>query len=176
MPILDADAMSSDDFRAAFRNHPAGVAIVTADIGEGPVAMTVTSVSSVSAVPPLLIFSASGLSSSTPTFRQAETVVVHLVDSENLDLAQLAATSNVNRFPEGRWERLDTGEPIYPEIGVRIRGKIVNRLDVGTSTIFVIEGCNKNTTVSQASGPEESSRPLVFHNRTWHALGPQSTL
>lgn len=36
--------VSSEDFKRAFRNHPAGVAIITADAGEGPSGLTATSV------------------------------------------------------------------------------------------------------------------------------------
>lgn len=46
------DMLSADDFKSAFRNHPAGVSVVTADPGDGPVGLTATSVISVSANPP----------------------------------------------------------------------------------------------------------------------------
>ena len=52
-------SLSPDDFKAAFRHHPAGVAVITADAGRGPVMLTATSVSSVSAEPALLMFSLS---------------------------------------------------------------------------------------------------------------------
>ncbi|WP_287931796.1 flavin reductase family protein, partial [Arthrobacter sp.] len=71
--------LSADDFKAAFRNHPAGVAVITADVGAGPVGLTATSVISVSASPPLVVFSLSSSSSSTPTVKKAETVVIHLL-------------------------------------------------------------------------------------------------
>ena len=32
--------LTADDFKAAFRNHPAGVSVVTADPGDGPVGLT----------------------------------------------------------------------------------------------------------------------------------------
>jgi hypothetical protein len=41
--------MGADEFKSAFRNHPAGVAVITADAGYGPVGLTATSVISVSA-------------------------------------------------------------------------------------------------------------------------------
>lgn len=62
MNTVDLDqrsAVSADDFKFAFRHHPAGVAVVTADAGDGPVAMTVSSLSSVAIAPPTLVFSAS---------------------------------------------------------------------------------------------------------------------
>ena len=64
------DSLSPDEFKAAFRGHPAGVAVITADAG-GPVALTATSVSSVSADPPLLIFSISAQSSAAAAFARA---------------------------------------------------------------------------------------------------------
>ncbi|GAA5201604.1 hypothetical protein GCM10025773_22400 [Microbacterium jejuense] len=42
-------AVSSDDFRSLFRGHPSGVAVITATCSEGPVALTASSVASVSA-------------------------------------------------------------------------------------------------------------------------------
>src|SRR5690625_4005194 len=97
----------TQQFIAAFRNHPAGVALVTADAGAGPVAMTATSVCSVDADPPTVAFSASTRSSSTPTLLRASTVVVHLLSARQLDLAQLGATSGVDRFADtSLWQRL----------------------------------------------------------------------
>ncbi len=110
-----AESVTPDEFKAAFRNHPAGVAVITADAGDGPVALTATSVFSVSVAPPLLVFSVSELSSSTPTIRRAETVVVHLLGAAQIDIAKLGATSGIDRFADTSiWERLPTGEPHFP--------------------------------------------------------------
>lgn len=176
-PPFDPEALEPEEFKAVFRNHPAGVAIITADAGDGPVAMTVTSLFSVSAEPPLMVFSASDASSSTPTIRAAATVVVHLPGAEHLDLAKLAATSGVDRFPDGTWARLPTGEPMYPGVHAWIRGRIVNRLDAGTSTIFVVEGISASApTAGSPEADAEAARPLVYHNRTWHELDHRSKL
>lgn len=176
-PGTDTDVLDPEAFKASFRNHPAGVAIVTADAGEGPVAMTVTSVFSVSAEPPLLVFSASASSSSTPTIRASETVVVHIPGADQLELAKLAATSGSDRFPDGSWTRLPTGEPMYPDSDAWIRGRVVNRLEAGSSTVFLVEALSSNAT--NASSDETDTRvarPLVYHNRTWHVLDERSKL
>ncbi|WP_330257525.1 flavin reductase family protein [Nocardia sp. NBC_00565] len=65
-------AVSAEQFRSAFRGHPGGVSLITADTGR-PVALTATSVASVSVDPPALTFSVSEQSSSAPTLRQAPT-------------------------------------------------------------------------------------------------------
>ncbi|MDF2667490.1 MAG: flavin reductase-like protein [Microbacterium sp.] len=66
-------SVSADDFKRAFRGHPGGIAVITAYGENGPVALTASSVSSVSADPPLLIFSVSALSSATPTIMRLPT-------------------------------------------------------------------------------------------------------
>lgn len=160
--------VTADEFKAVFRHHPSGVAVITADDGTGPVAMTVSSVSSVSAEPPLLVFSASSTSSAAPTIRNAEAVVVHLISADQIELARLASTSHVDRFGPGvRWDRLATGEPYYPDARCWIRGRAVNRLPAGTAMIHVVEAL-------QAKVPEEGMsdvRPVIYHDQTWHVLG-----
>jgi flavin reductase (DIM6/NTAB) family NADH-FMN oxidoreductase RutF len=168
--------LSAEEFKAAFRNHPAGVAVITADDGTGPVAMTATSVFSVSAVPPLLVFSASELSSSTPTLKNAETVVVHLLGAEQLDLAILGATSGIDRFADTSiWKRLPTGEPYFPAVHAWVRGRVANTLVAGGSTVFVIHALE--AFAPEPGSPEADAaqaEPLVYHNRTWHSLGETS--
>ena len=66
-PLALNEVLSPERFKLAFRNLAAGVSVVTADDGTGPVAMTATSVISISATPPLLVFSASQLSSASMT-------------------------------------------------------------------------------------------------------------
>src|SRR5690554_4285131 len=106
------DGVSPEEFKAAFRQHPSGVAVVTAASADGPVALTVSSVFSVSTEPPLLVFSLAASSSSAPAICAADTVVVHLVNTDNLELARLCATSGADRFADtSSWDRLTTGEP-----------------------------------------------------------------
>lgn len=164
--------LSPAEFKLAFRNHAAGVALITADAGAGPVALTATSVFSVSAEPPLLIFSVSSTSSSAPTIRTAETLIVHLLGADQLDLAKLGATSGIDRFADRTiWDRLITGEPYFPAAHAWIRGRVINRMEAGTSTVIAVHAL-------QAKLPEDAgdAAPLVYHNRTYHALGDHSRL
>ncbi len=164
--------LSPDEFKGAFRNHPAGVAVITADVGNGPVGLTATSVSSISAEPPLLIFSLSGHSSSAPVIQHAETVVIHLLGSEQVDIAKLCATSGVDRFADtSLWSRLPTGEPYFPSSHSWIRGRVIDRLTAGNSTVVVVHALEADVTDDGAA-----SAPLVYHNRTWHRLDEHSTL
>mgnify|MGYP000335388370 CR=1 FL=1 len=156
------------DSIAASRRH----AVITADAGDGPVAITATSVFSVSAEPPLLVFSLSNHASSAPTIRRADTVVVHLLGAEQLHIATLCATSGVDRFADtGIWTRLATGEPYFPSTHAWIRGRIIDQMAAGSSTIIAVHALE-----SKVSTDEPGSDPLVYHNRTWHSLGEHSAL
>jgi flavin reductase (DIM6/NTAB) family NADH-FMN oxidoreductase RutF len=180
-PAQTADArfdkmLTAEDFKAAFRNHPAGVSVVTADPGDGPVGLTATSVFSVSANPPLLVFSLSGRSSSAPALRRAETVVVHLLGADQLDLARTFSTSGIDRFADtSTWTRLVTGEPVLPSANAWLRGRIVDQMEAGDSTVVAVQ-------VLQVKIPDAESRaagkshPLVYHDRTWHQLGDHSAI
>lgn len=166
-------SVDPEDFKAAFRHHPGGVAVVTARGPDGHVALTATSVSSVSADPPLLVFSISDFSSSAPTIRAASTVVVHLIDEESIGLAKLGATSGIDRFADaGLWRELSTGERVFH--GTRwIRARVLERLDSGTATIVVAQAIETNVS---AGDPAPAVPGLAYINRTWHRLDDASRI
>lgn len=175
-PIDGFGGIDADQFKAAFRNHPAGVAVITADAGHGPVALTATSVFSVSAEPPVLVFSISDLSSSTPTIAAASTVVVHLLDHHDLDLAVLCSTSGIDRFADTRmWRRLSTGEPFFPAARRWIRARPIDRMTAGRSTVLSVLAVEtgESQRTDGAAVPDEEG-PLVYHDRAWHRIGDHS--
>lgn len=160
------DGHLADELRYAFRTHPAGVAVITADPGTGPVGLTATSVSSVSTDPPAVAFSLSAASSSAPLIRQASTVVIHLIDATEQHLGARFAASGIDRFEDpASWRTLPTGEPVLTEARVWLRGRISNTVDVGGSAVVVAEiiesGCSTGI----------SREPLVYCDRRWHRLG-----
>jgi flavin reductase (DIM6/NTAB) family NADH-FMN oxidoreductase RutF len=168
--LPELGGLSADEFKLAFRNHASGVAVITADAGEGPVGLTATSVFSVSADPALFVFSISGLSSSAPTIQKVDTVVVHLLGADQLEVAKLFATSGVDRFADrAGWDRLITGEPYLLNTPVWIRGRVINRMEAGGSTVVAVHAL-------QADVGGTDVAPLVYHNRTWHHIGEHSRL
>ncbi|MFJ2660215.1 flavin reductase family protein [Arthrobacter koreensis] len=158
-----------DEFKNAFRGHPAGVAIITAAGAEGPVGLTASSVSSVSAVPPILAFSLASTEGSAGVIASADTIVVHLLGAENAELAALFAARGTERF--GRdlpWSTLPGGEPLLEGVPRSLLCRILSRTQAGSSTLIAAEVLEIHT------GP--ASAPLVYHDRTYHHLGAHSTL
>lgn len=147
---------------------------IVASVGPNCDGRILPSVVSVSAEPPLIVFSVSELSSSTPTILGADTVVIHLLEADQLRLARLCATSGVDRFADTTtWTRLTSGEPRF--LGPRnwIRGRIVNALGAGTATVVVVHALDVHIAEDDLE-PGGDSHPLVYHDRTWHVLGEHS--
>lgn len=168
-------SLSADEFKALFRGHPGGVAVITAEGEHGPVALTATSVASVSADPPLLIFSLSTLSSAAPAILAAETVVVHLLDADDLHIAKLGATSGIDRFADTRlWTRLVSGEPVFSGVRAWARCSVVSRMEAGGSTVIAAHALQAD--LNRDVEPGTAGNALVYHNRTWHRLGEHSVL
>lgn len=172
-PQSTATRIDAEGFASLFRGHPSGVSVITAEGSAGPVALTASSVASISLDPPLLIFSVSAQSSAAPSIIAADSVVVHLLDADDLDLAELAATSGADRFADrDRWTRLITGEPVYHGVRAWTRATIVDRIQAGGSTVIVAHAREG----AIARSPEHEAGPLVHHNRTWHRLGEGSAI
>ena len=170
-----SSSLSAHEFKALFRGHPGGVAVITADAGDRPVALTATSVVSVSAEPPLLIFSVSALSSASAVLSRAETVVVHLLDAHDLELAKLGATPGIDRFAQAHtWTRLATGEPVFDSVRAWVRCAVINRMDAGTSTVIAAHALESR--IERDIDPGEPGDALVYHNRGWHRLGEHSRI
>ncbi|MGW0041482.1 flavin reductase family protein [Rhodococcus sp. NPDC003348] len=163
----------ADRFKEAFRHHPAGVAVVTADPGDGPVGLTASSVISVSADPAILVLSLSGHASATPHLLRADSLVVHMLGADQLTLAKTFATGGIDRFADrDRWHRLGTGEPVLRGVPAWLRGRITSRMQAGEATVVVLEITDIGLPDSEVS----TLRPLVYHNRCWHTLGRETSL
>jgi flavin reductase (DIM6/NTAB) family NADH-FMN oxidoreductase RutF len=150
-------------FRQVFRRHAAGVAVVTTDAGRGAAGVTVTSLASLSAEPPLLSFSISAAASFWPHLRDADTAVVHLLGAAHTELARTFATSGIDRFAAPtRWRRLPTGEPVLDGAAAWLRISIEHRHPAGGSHLVI----------GRVAGGElaDSSAPLLYHDGTFHVL------
>lgn len=174
LPVTDLTTLPLDEkFKEAFRNHPAGVAVITADPGEGPVGLTASSVISVSADPPMLVFSLSTRASATPHLLRAESVVVHMLGADQLGLARNFATGGIDRFADrSSWYRLATGEPVLRDAPVWLRGRVARLVPAGESTVVALSIDDIEVPTHGAATVD----PLVYHNRTWHTLSSASEI
>ncbi|MDQ0643930.1 flavin reductase [Microbacterium murale] len=152
-----------DRLKAAFRTHPAGIAVITAATPTGPVGLTASSVASVAVDPAAIMFSVTRATGSAGALLDADTFVVHLIDDDHADLAQAFATSGADRFTsEQGWITLGSGEPHLPSARAALRCRALHTIPVGSSTVVIAE------VLDVVAGP--SGRPLVYLDRRFHSL------
>lgn len=158
-------------FREVFRRHPGGVIVITAAGDEGPVALTITSLISVSAEPPAVAFSLSSQSSSAAVFKKASHVVVHFIRNSDRALAERCAMKGADRFGPGvSWTTLPTGEPLFTGVSTWFRACISQQVDVHGSTLVVAEPMEGRVLPESRSG-WSTEQPLVYVDRQWRVLG-----
>ncbi|WP_214404401.1 flavin reductase family protein [Pseudonocardia lacus] len=151
-------------FRAAFRAHPAGVAIITARAAHGPVGVTASSVASVSVRPPAVSFSLAAAASATPAVVGAGSVLVHLLDADDAPLARRFAGPAADRFGPGTpWRSADGGEPHLHEVGTALRCCPHRVVEVGDSLLVA-------AFVTAVLGPGHRGLPLVYAERGYHPV------
>lgn len=159
-----ATADLATDVRTAFRHHPAGVALITAAGGNGPVGLTASSVTTVTVDPPTLAFSVMQASGSAGRILTADTLLVHLLDSRHAGLAREFALPGGRRFTADQgWTTLTTGEPHLAGARAALRCRIVETVPVGTAVLVVAQVLDVH--------PGESADPMTYHDRAFRRTG-----
>ncbi|WP_349931293.1 flavin reductase family protein [Glutamicibacter mishrai] len=140
-----------------------------------PVALAAASVASISVDPPLLVFSISALSSAAEVLAKETTLVVHSLDVHDIEVAKLGITNGIDRFAQGpTWAQLATGEPVFDGVRAWVRCEDIERVQSGTSTVFVARAPESH--IERDSEPGQLSDGLVYHNRSKHRLGECSAI
>lgn len=165
---LSADEVAFDAlaFRSVFRTHPAGVAVVTLDGPDGPTGFTATSVVSVSADPPIVLFTIMESSSNWPALSAADTVVIHFLGSEHAEISRRFSTSGIDRFEGLAWTPLDRGEPLIDGVDTWMRCAVLSRDRAGGSYVVQVEPLECRVS--------DDRQPLVYHDRRYHRLTDDS--
>ncbi|MEV8318715.1 flavin reductase family protein [Streptomyces sp. NPDC059900] len=163
-PDLRTPRLASPDLlRSVFRQHAAGVAVITAQGPAGPVGFTATSLVSVSAEPPMLSFGIGTGASSWPAVSRAEHVGVHILGEHQLDLASTFARSGADRFGPGtRWYEGPEGVPVLDGTLAWLVCKVAARVPAGDHRIVLAEAV--------VGDPAGAGRPLLYHQGRFNAL------
>ncbi|QXR00185.1 flavin reductase family protein [Streptomyces sp. WY228] len=158
-----APAYAPDCFKQVFRRHPAGVVVVTADSGRGPVGFTATSLTSLSLDPPLVSYGIGTTTSSWPHVEVASSTVVNFLGADQESLARTFATSGIDRFAAPTaWRRLPEGEPVLDGVAGWLRLETEQIVPAGDHRIVIAR-------VTE-SWLDEGRAPLLFHDGAYHSL------
>ncbi|WGW13602.1 flavin reductase family protein [Saxibacter everestensis] len=149
--------VTPDLFRGLFRQHGAGVAIVTASIDGQRAGFTATSLVSVSAEPPVIAFNISQRSSSWRVIAGQDYVGVHILAKRHEPLATRFATSGIDRFAGVGAQAGPHAVPILRDVDTWMVARIRNRIPHGDSSLVIAQ-------VTDAVVGETAEAPLLYQN------------
>ncbi|MEV5318094.1 flavin reductase family protein [Streptomyces sp. NPDC052687] len=154
---------SPDLLRAVFRRHAAGVAVITARGESGPVGFTATSLTSVSADPPMLSFGVGTAASSWPAIAGTDHVGVHILGEHQQELAATFARSGADRFgAPTAWREGPEGVPVLDGVLAWLVCRVHARVPAGDHRIVLAE--------IVVGDPAGAGRPLLYHQGRFTAL------
>ena len=133
-------AVTSDEFRRACGRFATGVSIATALDDRGvPHGLTVSSFTSVSLDPPLILICLGHAVTVIDIFRAARYFGISILREDQREFSERFARKGCDRFDGVDWVRGDTGVPLIPGVLAAIECEVHQRFTAGDHDIFVGE-------------------------------------
>lgn len=149
---------------SAFRRHASGVAVITTVTGEGePVGFTATSITSLGANPPLVMFSVARGASSWQAISNATHVAVHTLGAKNLELAKRMAADHTQRFAADDWKVGPESLPIFDCATAVLICKVRQIINVEQNAVVIADVIN-----GSVGEPDDA---LLYYQRGYHSPG-----
>jgi flavin reductase (DIM6/NTAB) family NADH-FMN oxidoreductase RutF len=162
-------ARHAEQLRAAMRAWTSGVTIVTATHAGQQHGMTVSSFTSVSLDPPLIIISLQTASRTHDVVVKAGAFGVTILAASQQDLSERFASHSwtmTERLDGLETETLVTGAPFIKGGLAYLDCRVTHSIPVGSNTLFLAEVV--------AVRPDDHDAPLVYHDRGYHRLDEDS--
>ena len=130
--------VTSDEFRRACGRFATGVTIATIFDSQGlPHGLTVSSFTSVSLDPPLILICLGHKVTVIETFRKARAFGINILSAAQQPLSDRFARKGHDRFDGVAWERGESGVPLIPGALAHIECTMHERFTSGDHDIFV---------------------------------------
>jgi flavin reductase (DIM6/NTAB) family NADH-FMN oxidoreductase RutF len=155
MPIDDAR------FRQAMGYFASGVTVVTTASAGELYGMTVSSFSSLSLNPPLVLICIDKAVPSHDMIRDAGCFVVNILEKRQEHLSRRFATTASDKFKGVAWHSGQLGLPVLDNTLAAIECRLRDALDGGDHTIFIGEVVDSEI---------HEGAPLLYYRRGYHEL------
>jgi flavin reductase (DIM6/NTAB) family NADH-FMN oxidoreductase RutF len=166
-PLPDLPEAGPDELRRVFRRHAAAVAVVTVSQQGTPVGLLVTSLASVSASPPLISFNVARASSGWAAIEVADHVGVHVLGSDQEELARRFARPGADRFAAPTaWQSGPHDVPVLGGTAAWAVAVVDQRIPAGDHVIVVARLLHADT--------QDDSGPLVHHDGEYRPVTPST--
>jgi flavin reductase (DIM6/NTAB) family NADH-FMN oxidoreductase RutF len=134
----DLRPVSPDDFRLACGRFATGVCVATVlDAGGTPHGLTVSSFTSVSLEPPLVLICLGHAVTVIDHFRAAKCFGINVLRDDQQYLSERFARKGMDRFNGLKWDRGASGVPLLPGALAAIECEVHQRVTSGDHDIFV---------------------------------------
>jgi flavin reductase len=164
--LVKESAISSEDFRFAMRRLAGGVSIISGAGPDGPLGVTATAVTSLTAEPPSLLCCLNRSLELEAAVRQTGRFGVNMLRADHHDLAKrfggMGGVRGCAKFEQGNWNILQSDVPTLSDSLVSFDCRVDEILEVGTHSIFV-------GLITEAHFGE-SGDPLVYCNGAFASL------
>lgn len=147
---VDADA-----FRSVMRHLAGSVTVITTEDEGTLYGFTATAVCSVCASPPTILIVVNQSTRTHPHIDRKGCFAVNVLANVQKDIAEHFAGKSENQFASVNHVVTKNGVPLISGAAAHLECKIVEKISVGTHTIFVGRVIGTGT---------ESSSPLVYHD------------
>lgn len=155
--LQDEAAVNQVSMRHTMGAFPSGVTVLTTTLGTRPIGMTISSFTSVSIDPPLLLQCVARTAGSLPAFTTGRPVAVNILGHDQAGLARLFASKVENRFAGLGYRTDEQGSPVLTGTAAWIGGVIDRIYDAGDHVILLIE--------ARALGRSDKQPLLYFSGR-----------
>ena len=152
--------------KQAMRIYPQGVSVATTAAAEAPSGITVSSFTSVSLEPPLVLISIAKSSALHEVFRDAKAYAINFLADDQKSVSDRFAgrTSARDRFEGIKFAKGVTGSPIIAGVRAVLECRAWQVYDGGDHTILVGEVVSSKTF--------NSKRPLVYYSQQYTTTEP----
>jgi len=160
---MDQTSIDTDRFKDLMANVAATVTVVTAPSDDGPVGITVSAFTSVSADPPIVLICIDKVAGSLAQFLSAPGFTVNFMPEGTEDTAMVFATRGADKFGAVVWSEPQDASagPVLAEAFQVLECETVERTEIGDH--WVIYG----QVVAERG---DAAVPLVYFNRDFAKL------
>jgi len=156
--------LAARSFRRWFGGFATGVTVVTAKHKDGPIGITINSLTSVSLEPPLLLFCLDRTAHVYPVLRAAKNFAVNILSEAQELVSRHFADFHHHPAPPGLWDKPHKGVPVLKHtLGWMICEKVAIH-KAGDHDIIV----GKTLALHKTSG---SLKPLLYFRGRYRGIG-----
>ncbi len=168
----DHDVVSVQDFKAAMRALPSGIAAVTTANGEKIAGMIVSSLTSISAEPPLLGFFAHESSSLHGLLALSGRFVANVLGEAHSNVMSnfLSEPQGPARFKAAQWITSERGQPLLEDALASLECDVISTQRLGSHHLVV----GKIRKTKLASNRSAAQFPVVHFDASTRSLAPHA--